>query len=501
MFLTGKFLVILFVSAVNLLVVTRGDVTDACSVCRCVIKSRLLDCDNLWMQEEDLVAIAASVPKNMSSFSFSGNQFTQFPPRNAVFRRMTEVRSLNLSRNVLELIPENLQETFPLLEVLDISANRIGFSDGRFSENPYIFEKVSSLRELYLRDNFIKRVNASVFRSLPGLKHLDLSFNLLEDLPQGFFRYFVSGEVTVNLDNNAISRVRDSLFSVNQTLKQISLNRNKISSWHENAFDDVFIDDLLLDFNALSMLPMAITSSVLKSLSVHGNRLKCDCQLYKIFRRMTATTSVSIATTLRLEGAQCAAPFALRGFGYREFDEIAELMCPVCNATECPLESRPGEGRCYACKCANREKAGTCIRENVIVEPCDCKSYVRTLLNIGRVDTSIGDAFSTKSSSSTYSWILIGVIGFTVVVFLLVSIPVHHYCHRRIHKRHLRRFSIRKRLLSKSSKNNSDDSDVAVTSAITSHSDVNQQKTFPVSTEATAKEESEDDDQVFEMEV
>ena len=499
----SKIVIVLFVSIVNLLVVTHCDAADACAVCRCVVESRLLDCDNLWMQDEDLVAIATSVPKNTSSLSFSGNRFTEFPPRGAVFRRMTEVRSLNLSRNVLESIPENLQETFPLLEVLDISANRIGVSDGRFSENPDIFEKVSSLRELHLRDNLIKRVNASVFKSLSGLTHLDLSLNLLEDLPQGFFRYFTSGGTTVRLGENAITRIGEFLFSANQTFKQILLNRNKISSLHENAFDDVIIDDLSLDFNALSVLPMSIASSVTKNVSVSGNPLRCDCQLYKLFRSITAPTSVINATTIRLEGAQCAAPFVLRGFGFRDFAEIADSMCPVCNATECSLKYGTGESRCYTCECANREQRGTCIRENMIIEPCNCTSYTHTFADVARFTSTVTP---TKSGLSTYSWILIGVIGFTVVVFLLVSLPVHYYCRRRIHKRHLRRLSIRKRLLSKSSKNssnNSDDTDVAGTSAGTSDSDVNRQKTLSLPTDAATKKGSknDDDDQVFEIKV
>lgn len=486
-----RIVVLLFLSAVNLLVVTRGDVVDVCDVCRCVLQSRLLECDDLWMRDEDLVDIARSIPKNMTSLSFSGNQLTRFPP---LLRRMTEVRFLNLSRNVIELIPENLQETFPLLEVLDISANRIGFANGRFSENSEILERVSSLKELYLRDNFIKTVNTSVFRSLLGLTHLDLSSNMLEDLPHGFFHYFTSGDMIVNLGNNAITEIGESLFAPNQTFKRILLDHNRISSLHENSFDDVIIDELSLDFNMLSVLPMVITT-VSKNVSVYGNPLECDCQLYKIFRRIITITGVNESVMIRLEGAQCATPFALKGFGFLDFGEMSEFMCPRCNFTECPTK----EGQCYTCGCANSEQRGTCIRENITVETCECTSYVRTFINRGRI-SMLPSGNASKSGLSISSWILIGVIGSTVVLFLLVSFPMHYYCRRRIHKRQLRRFSLRNRLLSKSSNNNNnddsvDDDDIAVTS----NSDGNENKTFSSPDEATTS--GNDRREVFELEV
>ena len=67
-----------------------------------------------------------------------------------------------------------------------------------------------------------------------------------------------------------------------------------------------------------------------------------------------------------------------------------------------------------------------------------------------------------RDRSDTHKWVVFGILGLVIVLILvmLTVTPLHPYCRRRVHKRHL--LSIRQRLISSSKSQQPNDCDVTM---------------------------------------
>ncbi|VDI68715.1 Rho GTPase-activating protein 21/23 [Mytilus galloprovincialis] len=127
-------------------------------------------------QDEFNTQTCFSLSPNLSFLNLNNNFF----PKNKIkmqqlFSPLVRLKQLMMSSANLYILPKNVFPYLISLETLTLSSNRLtDWNDG--SE---IFGNMTSLRNLYLKDNFIKIVNKKTFPAdiLNSLTVLDLSFN------------------------------------------------------------------------------------------------------------------------------------------------------------------------------------------------------------------------------------------------------------------------------------------------------------------------------------
>ena len=451
-----------------------------CGKCRC--HGNRIDCDNLFMSTENLVSmlhksslsLTTSLPKNITSLSFSNNALTKFPAEK--FPRMTEVRYLNISRNLLHRVP-NLNRVFPRLTTLDVSSNRVSANSGVFPYSKTEFRYLHHLKDLYLKNNYITSVDHSVFKDLRGIASLDLSNNLIKELSPGFFKYFTNKDCSVNLDFNPLQKLTASLFEPFQTFRILSFRGCHLSTIESGAFLNITVRGLVaLDLNKFTALPgsalleLGVDGNATTKISILGNPLYCGCEMYAMFRSLKKTGISLIA-------GQCQPPSILSGENVDSgsVDSHADVICPSCSviAGRGLCKKKNETGNCSQCQCnpisQKETRFGFCRfidNDDVRIRSCNCTatdSLVTASVASGITDRSNnGETANITKSSDSHKWVVIGILGFVIVLILvmLTVTPTHPYCRHRLHKRHL--LSVRQRLISSKSQNPNNENDVTM---------------------------------------
>lgn len=238
------------------------------------------------------------------------------------------LKNLNLQDNLLDGIPQKALRTLTLLNLLDLSKNRIThINDNAFhgssklttlklGDNNVTFASGAfrglehSLKNLNLKGTKQKRVPECV-RGLKSLAFLDLSQNGIRELPgTGGLRTFegLDSLTALNLERNLIQSLSETSFvGVRKTLSSLSLLNNLMAEFPVGAIHSLkelrvldigfnllttlpetafrgnpSITLLALDGNPLPTVPeqaLAHLNRTLRGLSLGGRFLHCDCKL------------------------------------------------------------------------------------------------------------------------------------------------------------------------------------------------------------------------------
>lgn len=269
--------------------------------------SRTPKLERLYLAGNRLTLLAddafSGLPK-LQEIDLSDNQLAALPPRvfNAsqnlqklslqnnslslitvdLFQGLFQLKYLNLSRNLISshLISAETFSSLTGLETLDLSHNKISKVDDE------IFSKLSSLREMFLHNNLIHRVEPKAFAASTNLGTLDLAFNklstvlelLTEDQELEILRLgnnkiqnlTLSCEKLLDLEcqENLLQTVPDFLIKCNK-LKTLDLSNNKISALSDGGFsglDNLF--GLSLAGNQLTTLSNNSFSNISSGLNI-----------------------------------------------------------------------------------------------------------------------------------------------------------------------------------------------------------------------------------------
>ncbi|CAG2250437.1 unnamed protein product [Mytilus edulis] len=136
-----------------------------------------MDVANFHFDREELnPKTIFSLSPNLSFLNLDHN----FLPKNEtkmqqIFSPLVRLKNLIISSTSLFILPKNVFPYLKSLETLTLSSNRL--SD--WNDGSDIFRNMTSLRNLNLKDNFIKIINKKTFPAdvLKSLKVLDLSYN------------------------------------------------------------------------------------------------------------------------------------------------------------------------------------------------------------------------------------------------------------------------------------------------------------------------------------
>lgn len=284
------------------------------------------------------------------------------------------LKNLNMQDNLLEAIPQRALRILSILNLLDLSKNRIT----HVGDNSFL--GVSKLATLKLNDNNVtlasgafrgleqslknlnlkgtkqKRVPECV-RGLKTLAFLDLSQNGIRELPgPGGLRTFEGLEslTALNLERNLIQSLSETSFiGVRKTLSSLSLLNNLMAEFPVGAIHSLkelrvldigfnllttlpetafrgnpSITLLALDGNPLPTVPekaLAHLNRTLRGLSLGGRFLHCDCKLKWVAEWIR---NGDLQVTSRERNPQfCGSPNRFRDRGFYSI-QPDELTCP-----------------------------------------------------------------------------------------------------------------------------------------------------------------------------
>eukprot|EP00438_Fugacium_kawagutii_P017245 Skav220997 [mRNA] locus=scaffold2318:23656:30497:+ [translate_table: standard] len=158
--------------------------------------------------------------------------------------------------NELSVLPDDLLECSPRLQVLDLSENRLNFlpkgvfdrtsllrtldlGSNHLNELPVgVFDGLSKLEKLDLGANKHTEFPVDIFAQLSNLKTLDLGYNKISKLPAAIFGR-LSKLQTLDLQGNNLSALPAKVFSGLSNLKKLDIGRNKLSELPPKVFEEL----------------------------------------------------------------------------------------------------------------------------------------------------------------------------------------------------------------------------------------------------------------------
>jgi Leucine-rich repeat (LRR) protein len=169
----------------------------------------------------------------------------------STFSHMKRLRAMSLDRNRIRYVHDQAFDGLSQLVSLDLTGNEIAY----LPDN--LFKGLQNLVELRLANNRLEYVWTRTFGGLRSLRRLDLSANKIADLPDGVFRNSPGLEQLV-LDDNQLT-----------TLRRCTI----VHSTSTVASSPVDID------NDANSFEKQMTSSSIRTVSLVGNPIRCDCRL------------------------------------------------------------------------------------------------------------------------------------------------------------------------------------------------------------------------------
>uniref|UniRef100_A0A8C3SHS7 LRRCT domain-containing protein n=1 Tax=Chelydra serpentina TaxID=8475 RepID=A0A8C3SHS7_CHESE len=164
-------------------------------------------------------------------------------------QKLPKLQELHLSSNQLRSLPGGLFRVLPALRVLDLTNNLLE------DLPPEIVDSYSPLQHLVLKGNQLGALEPAWFRTLGELEWLDVSDNRLQDLPPNCF-HNLSRLKSLDLSNNRLDRLAPELLAGLPSLERLHLEGNQLHTIVEHAFDRVpRLQHLFLQHNNLSSLP------------------------------------------------------------------------------------------------------------------------------------------------------------------------------------------------------------------------------------------------------
>ncbi|CAG9784598.1 unnamed protein product [Diatraea saccharalis] len=200
---------------------------------------------------------ALSLLPALSELSFSDNKISDATMIGRATRDLPLLFYLNLNNNIIDKLNEGAFVDHPMLENLLLSKNKINvIHHGAFHRVPklrvvdlnhnkitkihpesFLQQSGSGVEELTLIGNQIMYISEfrALLDALPRLRFLDLSENLLQEIPRGALRGHPSLE-RLHLNKNNIKYIQADAFVAMPALRELHLKNNSLSEMYEGPF-------------------------------------------------------------------------------------------------------------------------------------------------------------------------------------------------------------------------------------------------------------------------
>ncbi|XP_037295019.1 chaoptin [Manduca sexta] len=206
-------------------------------------------------------------------------------------RRVDALTTLDLSYNLIEVLPAKCFAGFPNLDNLDLSHNNLKTMD------LFTFEGIAHLSTLYLSHNKLTTIGHSFVRfgnlkylaidhnditdllqtnliSMVKLENLNISYNKIENIENDAFKSLANLE-SLDITHNRIKIVKESLFKNATNLGTLLLAANEIESIEAEAFVGTNITNFSIENNCMSGTIVKDTFSGVKlqTLALSGGKI------------------------------------------------------------------------------------------------------------------------------------------------------------------------------------------------------------------------------------
>ena len=159
---------------------------------------------------------------NLRTLLFAKNQLA-FVADNTLFQDMINLETLNLSTNLLLSLPDNPFSSLTQLKSLDLSFNLIGLL------NSAVLRGLVNLEFLSLSGNSLSGLSVNFFTDATNLRHLFLAENGLSLFNGALFEPLRRLE-TLDLGANNFCCISANLFAPLSNLKRLYLDRNRLNT-------------------------------------------------------------------------------------------------------------------------------------------------------------------------------------------------------------------------------------------------------------------------------
>ncbi|CAG9121369.1 unnamed protein product [Plutella xylostella] len=168
---------------------------------------------------------------SLSALNLNDNEIDKLNEGAFVDQPMLE--NLILSNNNINIIHHGAFHRVPKLRVVDLNYNRIN----RIHPESFLQQSSSGVEELNLIGNQITHISEfrALLDALPRLRFLDLSENLLQEIPRGALRGHPSLE-RLHLNKNNIKFIQADAFVAMPALRELHLSYNSLSDYNEGPF-------------------------------------------------------------------------------------------------------------------------------------------------------------------------------------------------------------------------------------------------------------------------
>ncbi|XP_013133841.1 PREDICTED: slit homolog 3 protein [Papilio polytes] len=149
------------------------------------------------------------------------------------FVDQTMLETLYLSHNNINIIHHGAFHRVPKLRIVDLNFNNII----RIHPESFLQQSSSGVEELSLIGNKIMHISEfrALLDALPRLRFLDMSDNLLEEIPRGALRGHPSLE-RLHLNSNSIKFIEGEAFVAMPALRELHLSKNSLGDLNEGPF-------------------------------------------------------------------------------------------------------------------------------------------------------------------------------------------------------------------------------------------------------------------------
>ncbi|XP_069692856.1 slit homolog 2 protein-like [Periplaneta americana] len=226
---------------------------------------------------ETMTLLGLSVPlSNGSDLTFGNGTILSGTLHRKGYLKQLKICSVNDGGIIQSIQPRAFNDIE--ISTLDMSRNEIKI----LKED--MFQGLNSLRVLILSENKLKSIHLGTFRHLNSLRLLKLSNNFINNLQSGIFRELSQLE-TLDLNNNNIQSIEGHVFggtsddsyitSLNK-LRKLDLHYNEIATLHPESFYGLqSLEYLDLSSNKILYLPAALLRglSSLHHVDFHKNNI------------------------------------------------------------------------------------------------------------------------------------------------------------------------------------------------------------------------------------
>ncbi|KAM7404910.1 hypothetical protein PAMP_012214 [Pampus punctatissimus] len=182
--------------------------------------SKLKNLDRLFLDHNELTRVPPNLPKSITNLRLGHNKISKILPES--FEGMVNLTTLQLQANALEDVGDVFKR-LKSLTLLDMRKNKLRKIPDNLSEK---------LQQLYLEFNNIESVPAGFLTMYPKLQFIRLAHNKLTDkgLPSNVFN--TSTLVELDLSFNNLEKIP----IVNTNLENLYLHANKIKEFSLSSF-------------------------------------------------------------------------------------------------------------------------------------------------------------------------------------------------------------------------------------------------------------------------